>query len=188
MRPNRSVPRPRRAERGSAYLFVLLAILVLTALGLSLIAVTQTESQIGAAQKGTTRVLYATEAGIGMQVAMGMSGTDDKRNFQLSSGNTVGASVKETIGVSAMFAVSDIACPLCTQNMGGDGFQAVDYNIGSISERYVAGSSAPIAASRVSQLILIYPHTPIVADLGTRSLESANTNGLEQPDIQPISH
>jgi hypothetical protein len=180
--------RARPAERGSAYLFVLLAILVLTAIGLSLIAVTQTEAQIGGAEKGATRVLYAAEAGHRMQVAMGMTGTDDKRNFELGTSTIGSASVTEKVGVSAMFPIAHMACPLCTQNMGGEGFEAVDYDIGSISERYVAGSSVALASSRISQLILIYPHEPIVVSPGTRSEEPENTGGIEQPDIQSVAH
>ena len=66
--PRPSVRRPPAAERGSAYLFALLALLVLTVVGLSLVVITQTESQIGGAEKTSNRTLYAAASALRMQL------------------------------------------------------------------------------------------------------------------------
>jgi len=68
--PLAPVPTAHRAsERGSAYLFALLVLLVLTVIGLSLAVITQTEVQIGGAIKGATRVLYGADSGVSIQFA-----------------------------------------------------------------------------------------------------------------------
>jgi Tfp pilus assembly protein PilX len=52
-----------RGERGSAYLIALLALTVLTILGLALVLITQTEVQIGANERTLNRDFYAADAG-----------------------------------------------------------------------------------------------------------------------------
>jgi hypothetical protein len=62
-------PKTRHGERGSAYLVVLLALVVLTIIGLSLIMVTQTEVQLGSNERTINRTFYAAESGIKFAIA-----------------------------------------------------------------------------------------------------------------------
>lgn len=59
----------RRGERGSAYLVVLLALVVLTIIGLSLVMVTQTEVQLGSNERTINRTFYASESGMKFAIA-----------------------------------------------------------------------------------------------------------------------
>ena len=52
-----------RSEEGSSYVIALLALFVLTILGLALVVLTQNEVQIGANERTINRVFYAAEAG-----------------------------------------------------------------------------------------------------------------------------
>ena len=61
--------RVRRGERGSAYLIALMALVVLTILGLSLVLVTQTEVQVGANERTVNRTFYAADTGFHLLTA-----------------------------------------------------------------------------------------------------------------------
>ena len=61
--------RRNSSEAGSAYIMVLLALVVLTIMGLSLSFMTQTELQIGANERVTTRVFYAADAAVDAALA-----------------------------------------------------------------------------------------------------------------------
>lgn len=61
--------RSSRAQDGSAYIVVLLVLLLLTIFGLSLVLITQTERQIGANQRDAGRNFFAAESGIAVAVA-----------------------------------------------------------------------------------------------------------------------
>jgi hypothetical protein len=60
---NNRTARPQ-GERGSAYIVVLLALVVLTILALTLTLVTQSEVQIGGAEKTINRNFYASESAL----------------------------------------------------------------------------------------------------------------------------
>jgi len=64
-----NAPKRRRGESGSAYLVVLLALVVLTIIGLSLVMVTQTEVQLGSNERTINRTFYAAESGIKFAIA-----------------------------------------------------------------------------------------------------------------------
>jgi len=70
MNPERSFrPVPRAGEEGSAYLFVLFLLVILTVVGLSVALVTQSEVLIGGSERQSTREFYAAEAALRIQVA-----------------------------------------------------------------------------------------------------------------------
>jgi hypothetical protein len=58
---------------------VLLALLVLTAIGLSLVVITQTEVQIGGAEKSASRVLFGADSGVRIQFALSRFGATKPR-------------------------------------------------------------------------------------------------------------
>jgi hypothetical protein len=120
----RSTRTPQRsAERGSAYLFVLLGLLVLTIIGLSLVVVTQTESQIGGAEKTSTRVLYGAESGLHAQVGLHfLELSPESRQFQLASSTAAETIVgmTETVDVSPFYPIYAGPCALCSVNQGSE--------------------------------------------------------------------
>lgn len=75
-----------RGERGSAYIIVLLVLLLLTVIGLSLVLVTQNELQIGANERLVNRVFYAADAAIPEWLARGLVlGEFDKTSTRFKS-------------------------------------------------------------------------------------------------------
>ena len=58
-----------RAQDGSAYIVVLLVLLLLTIFGLSLVVITHTERQIGTNERDASRNFFAAESGIAVAVA-----------------------------------------------------------------------------------------------------------------------
>jgi hypothetical protein len=83
-------PSPRRGERGSAYIIVLLALVVLTIIGLSLVMVTQTEVQLGANERTINRTFFATDSGIAVSVARHLLEQDDGSFTYIQNGSNLG--------------------------------------------------------------------------------------------------
>ncbi|MEO8094180.1 MAG: PilX N-terminal domain-containing pilus assembly protein [Pseudolysinimonas sp.] len=65
----REISRQSRAQRGSAFILVLMALIVLTILGLALASITQSELNIGSNERTSSRTFYASEAGMGLLTA-----------------------------------------------------------------------------------------------------------------------
>ncbi|MEM6453626.1 MAG: pilus assembly PilX N-terminal domain-containing protein [Acidobacteriota bacterium] len=77
-------PQPLPAEAGSAFVLALMAILILTILGLSVAVITETEMQLGAAEKNIQRAEYVAETGLWTKVAGLIAGNNWQRdNFAL---------------------------------------------------------------------------------------------------------
>ena len=155
----------REAERGSAYLFVLLGLLVLTIIGLSLVVVTQTEAQIGGAEKSATRILFGADSGLHAQVGLhfikkepldGQFTLDDQT---LDFGTTT-ASTPMVVDVSPFFPIYAGPCALCSVNEGSDQrYYANNYVVNATARRYgPEGCTAmPLASKLLSAMYLIQP-------------------------------
>ena len=92
----------RAGERGSAYVVVLLVLLLLTIFGLGLSLVTQTEMAIGTNQRDATRAFYAAESGIAVTTAWMWEGNHEPHNFEVyrrQIGNQVVRDVVDTTRV-----------------------------------------------------------------------------------------
>ena len=62
--PSSSTPRPGGSERGVALIIALLAMLLMTALGMALMLVSETESMIGSNYRDSVEASYVADAGI----------------------------------------------------------------------------------------------------------------------------
>ncbi|KAB2962233.1 MAG: hypothetical protein F9K16_09650 [Thermoanaerobaculia bacterium] len=136
MTPATPNPAPAASERGSAYLFVLLLLLVLTVIGLSLAVITQTEVQIGGAERTATRVLFGADSGMRLQFMLSRFAATRERRFQLASttdampdGTPVAADfvADSQIDVSAFMPIYTGPCNLCTVNYGDSHFWLINY-------------------------------------------------------------
>jgi hypothetical protein len=111
--------RPPSAQRGSAYLIVLLVLVVLTIVGLSLVLITQTEMQIGANERVTNRVFYAADAGVQIATVRAMFHDYTPTSFVLRDSSGIGAlNAGERVELSPFYAILWGACNLCTINQG----------------------------------------------------------------------
>jgi hypothetical protein len=155
--------RARPGERGSAYLFVLLGLLVLTVIGLSLVVVTQTEAQIGGAEKSATRILFGAESGLHAQVGLHFLELDPPdRQFMLTqtaADETIRA-MDEVVDVSPFYPIHAGPCALCSVNFGSEQrYWANNYAVNSQARRFGEGgcSETAQATKLLSAMYLIQP-------------------------------
>lgn len=185
--PSRRRSAARRAERGSAYLFVLLALLVLTAIGLSLVVITQTEVQIGGAEKGAVRALLGADAGTRIQLALSRFGATKPRVIELDQTDLGATSVDDRDEVSPFYPIYSGPCALCSVNMGEERYWAIDYVVNAESRRYdlSAGAETAQAIKRLSVMYFIQPERDRKVDESIRTYdptvteEDSATPGLE---------
>jgi hypothetical protein len=128
--PSPVAPRRRRNEAGSAYIIALMALVVLTILGLGLALITQTEMQVGANDITMQRVLYAADSGVSRSTARTVSEFDcapmEGSEFQIWDTDYTAlsgaANLRQEIEVSPTMPMLDAPCPLCMiNNAAGSG-------------------------------------------------------------------
>jgi Tfp pilus assembly protein PilX len=121
----------RAGERGSAYIAVLLVLVVLTILGLALSFVTQTEEQSGRNERTVNRVFYAADAGIETAIARALVASDHKGRsfFFTDSGSALTTGTLELgtqVDISDFFPIQEGPCDYCEINNSGS-YQGRDY-------------------------------------------------------------
>lgn len=157
---------PRRAQRGSAYLLTLMAIVVLTIAGLSASLVTQTEQQLSANERTMQESFYAADSGMAVATAKGLWRNDTSpvsflMNRRQRSGNLWVAS---RVTVSEMMQISEpVPCNLCEVNQGSS-FYAINHAVTTFAERLTwhgeatPPSDAPVMGRRkLGKMIELQP-------------------------------
>ena len=130
----------RRAEQGSAYLMVLVLLVVLTMLGLALSVVTQTEVFIGGAEKQSTRQLYSAANGIQLASVYELVARDSaKRSMKLGerSENLFGglSTIGDRVCTTPYLQIHTSVCNLCMLNQDNEYF-AVQNGVTSSALRH----------------------------------------------------
>jgi hypothetical protein len=168
MRPITRSPRsttpvlpPAGREAGSAYVVVLLVLLLLTIVGLSLALVTGIESEIGATERMVHRTFYAADSGVSAAVARKMGGTSGPFRFQMNSDGPGLFDRGDAVSVGSFFPVRIGYCNLCTAN-AGSAVHRIDYLALSEAMRYGSalpsgGDRHPFARRAVSAEVAIQP-------------------------------
>jgi hypothetical protein len=109
----------RRGEEGAAYIVALLALVILTIVGLNISMITQTEMRLGDHERSAQRVFYAAEAGFSPAVSKALLDAD-YMPFELSmpeAENLLG--LHNEVEVSAFFPILAAPCDLCEINNAG---------------------------------------------------------------------
>jgi Tfp pilus assembly protein PilX len=164
-------PGARAAERGSAYLFVLFGLLVLTIIGLSLVVVTQTEVQIGGAEKSATRVLFAAESGLHAQVGLHflqLAPSDNQFVLDTTTAQETAAPVEDVVDVSPFYPIYAGPCAICSVNQGSEQrYYVNNFAVNSRGRRYrdnepdevgvFACEETPQASKLLSAMYMIQP-------------------------------
>jgi hypothetical protein len=159
-----------RGESGSAYLVVLMLLVVLTIIGLSLSVVTQTEVIIGGSEKQSTRQLFAASSAIHMQVAYEMVGRATKQELTLATreetlfGQQV--EITDTLCTTAFVPVAISVCNLCMMNQDAE-YKAVQYAVTATTLRH--GETDFAARREVGGAIALEPWIP--TNDGTKNSE-----------------
>lgn len=171
--------RRRRRERGSAYIVALLVLVLLTIFGMSLALVTQTESQIGAAEKVATRTLFAADSGFGLavarkQVTSAEAATTYDINTRTSGG---GVAVTERVALTPVVQVNLALCTLCSLNetqVQGNQYRRTNHVVNSTGEvRGAQGADVATSSSKLLSLMLEFQpvQATIPAELDTTAQE-----------------
>ncbi|MCZ7651896.1 MAG: hypothetical protein M5U13_12350 [Thermoanaerobaculia bacterium] len=158
----RTAPLPprRRRERGSAYIVALLVLVLLTIFGMSLALVTQTESQIGAAEKVATRTLFAADSGFGLAVARKqVTSAEGATTYDIHT-RAVGSSlaVTERVALTPIVQVNLALCTLCSLNetqVQGNQYRRTNHVLNATGEiRGVQGTEIGVSSSKLLSLML----------------------------------
>lgn len=132
-------------ERGSAYIVALLALVLLTILGLSLVLITQTEVQIGANERTVSRTFYAADSGLAVATAQAL-GTSKyvAPSFTINQERVGGiGNLADIVEVSPMVPLSAVTCNWCPENHGGIRFYRVTNAVTAESARLAWSGSGP---------------------------------------------
>jgi Tfp pilus assembly protein PilX len=124
-KPSLATARSRR-QQGSAYMMALLALVILTVLGLSLSTTTSLELEIGTAERAITRTFYGSDSGLQQALARALT----KRDYLPQSINLFSESRTQPLGtlsrgfdvdVSHMVPINVDVCNLCCVNENEEG-------------------------------------------------------------------
>jgi hypothetical protein len=162
-------PSIRRGEQGSAYIIALLALVVLSIIGLGLALVTQTEMQVGANDITMQRVIYAADSGVSRATAKTVSEFDCRpalgTDFELwDLDSNVFTDLREQVEISAVLPVLDPPCPLCmVNNAGGSGeygaqiYFDVHHAVTADAQRLQGTDPQPAARKAVGAFLSLQP-------------------------------
>ena len=144
--PNRPVDR----QGGSAFLVSLLALVVLTLLGLSVTLITQTEMMIGANDRAFNRVFYAADGGISFSMARALVAADyEGRIYDEVDPSGTALNIRYEIDSSPFYPILDSPCNLCQINNAGtyedNAYRKVNHAVATIATR-VGGDQATVLA------------------------------------------
>lgn len=150
-------------ETGSAYVVSLLALVLLTIIGLSLTLVTQTEMQIGANEGTVNRVFYAAESGISEATARALTNADYASQVLILAepyGNPL-ITPQHRIDASAFLPILDSPCNLCEINNTGSysdrAFRKVNHAIAVRASRLAGAQNHPLGEKSISSMVEVQP-------------------------------
>ena len=156
-------PAALRRQRGSAYIITLLALVVLTILGLSLSVITQSELVIGANERVEKRTFYAADSGIAHALARALvNGDYEAADLTLPDPGSKLPGVNMVISMSPLFPVGYPPCNLCEINNRGNyasdrSYSAVDFAVTSQAVRRRGALSGALAQKSVSSMLQVQP-------------------------------
>jgi hypothetical protein len=160
-------PRIRRQqtarESGSAYVVTLLALVVLTILGLSLTLITQSELQLGTNERIVQRVFYAADAGIATSTARALVTNDFTERTLLLDEPDSGPllSFQNRVDVSPLVPILDSPCNLCEINNAGtyseNAYRKIGHAVSVFARRVGGPTDTQTAAKFISAMIDVQP-------------------------------
>lgn len=157
---------PRRSEAGSAYLVAILALVVLTIVGLALALITQTEMQIGANERSIERAFYAADSGIALATARTLVTRRPAWSeiYRLEDPPGAGLTLEHLVEVSPFhpinFGYSNLSSINQEGEAGGKNFYHVNHAVTSVATRRMPGTESPLAERSVTAMIAFDPWDP----------------------------
>lgn len=161
---HRPAPIPRRAgESGSAYVTVLLVLLVLSTIAVSLVFITTTEMRIGANERTNQRTLGAAEAGIGVALARMLVAADySEGNYRVNGTpeeSTDPSKIGTRVELGPLLPLLEAPCNLCQINDAGS-YGSSSYtrvNVVSTNRGLRGGGTVTVGERTVSAILDVQP-------------------------------
>lgn len=130
---------PRRGERGSAFVAVLLALVVLTIIGLTLVLVTQTEVQLGSNERTINRTFFAAESGLAVSAAKALTIREYEPFTYLQNESEVGLGgdqrMADEVRLTLLAPLSKEPCDWCPRNANGAKFFKINHAVAATARR-----------------------------------------------------
>ncbi|MCB1035379.1 MAG: hypothetical protein KDD47_16260 [Acidobacteria bacterium] len=143
-----------RGEAGSAYIVVLLVLLLLTIFGLSLVLITHTERQIGANERDAGREFFAAESGVAVAIAWLQESNTQAHEVEVgrrvlgSGGNTV--DIRDRVQTSQLVVVGSQDSNLGdVSSNNGQPQDRANFRFESTARRVSTSTSGPLAGRDV---------------------------------------
>jgi hypothetical protein len=147
-------------QAGSAYIIALLALVVLSIIGLGLALITQTEMQIGSNERTLQKVFYAADTGVQMATARAIV-VPDLTKFTVSLKDNEKVLLKHDVAMSPFYPLMQATCNLCEFNDPGeykDQYKKVNFGVTAVATRKTVLPSSDVLASKtLSSLVEVQP-------------------------------
>jgi len=148
------------SQAGSAYVIALLALVVLSIIGLGLALITQTEMQIGSNERTIQKVFYAAETGVQMATARALV-IPEITEFTVNLKDNEKVLFEHEVAVSPFYPIMQATCNLCEFNDSGeyvDKYKKVNFAVNATATRKtILPSTDALAAKTVGALVEIQP-------------------------------
>jgi Tfp pilus assembly protein PilX len=154
---------PRRHARGSAYVLTLLALVVLTILGLGVSLITQTEMLVGANERTVQRLFYAADAGVATATARVLVEADyGAKTLPLADlGKSGDAGLRSDVEMSPFMPILISTCNLCEVNnlgqYGTKAYENVNHAVTVTARRRAGSDTTSRGEKTLSAMIEIQP-------------------------------
>ena len=149
-------------EAGSAFLVSLLALVVLTLMGLSMTLLTQTEMQIGANDRSANRVFYAADGALSVSLARALVQADyEAQAYEESDPTGAALNIRYQIDSSPFYPILDSPCNLCQINDAGNydsnAFRKINHAVATIATRIGGAQDAVLARNSQATMAEVQP-------------------------------
>jgi Tfp pilus assembly protein PilX len=152
----------RSRESGSAYIIALLALVVLTILGLALTFMTQTEMLVGGNDRVVHRVFYSADSGIGGASESALVTADYSGRVVTIPDAVAGSSLAmaNRVSISPFYPIYDAPCNLCEINDAGTysdkAYRKINHAVTTNGERR-APDGTVVASKQISAMVEVQP-------------------------------
>jgi hypothetical protein len=165
-------PGPGRApfgDRGSAFLAALLALLVLTIIGLAVSLTTRTEMLVGGAERSIQRVFYAADSGLSLSISRGLANDFEAHEDILPDPDSPALlNLRHRVETARFQEINQTYCDLCNINRsgehGGDIYYHIYYAANADAER-LGGLGTSLARMSVGTIAEMQPRKSVIEAL-----------------------
>jgi len=153
---------PQR-EQGTVFVVALLAIVVLSTIGLGVALITQTEMQIGANERTVQRAFYAADGGLESAAARALVAADYfAKTFMMEDPDSpTNLDFQHEVESSPFYPILDAPCNLCEINNLGtyeaEAYRRINNAVTVTARRVASGGTVRFAEKTLTTMIEVQP-------------------------------